>query len=276
MTHPGSRTTSDATSSTAAGATPPAKVPSGDMVAKALSLLDLLGEYPHGATLSDLSARSGFPLSTTHRLLASLARGGFASMADSDRRYHLGLRVFALGQQVAGARGFAGTVLPQMEWLSAQTQEAVLMSVLDGDSQLYVHYVPGPQQVGVIGERGRHGPLHCTAMGKVLVAFAPAEQSTRLVESVDLRPLGPRTITDRAAFRTEVETVRATGFAIADEEHELGIRAIGIPIVDIGDRLRAAISVAAPAYRCDVAQLKKFLPAMRTAADTIRTLLPSN
>src|SRR6478752_7402254 len=129
--------------------------PSTDMVAKALSLLDLLGDYPHGAALSDLATRSGFPLSTTHRLLASLIRGGFA-----------------------------GTVLPQMEWLSQQTDEAVLMSVLDGDHQLYVHYVQGPQQVGVIGERGRHGPLHCTAMGKGLLAYAPREQSERLVETI--------------------------------------------------------------------------------------------
>jgi len=252
------------------------KAPAGDMVAKALSLLDLLGEYPHGGSLSDLSARSGFPLSTTHRLLASLIRGGYASVQDSDRRYHLGLRVFALGQQVASARGFAGTVLPQMEWLAEQTAEAVLMSVLDGDSQLYVHYVAGPQQVGVIGERGRHGPLHCTAMGKVLVAFAPVDQSRRLVETIELRPLGPHTITDRDAFRAEIESVRTNGYAIADEEHERGIRAIGLPVIDSGNRLRAAISVAAPAYRCDVEQLKEFLPAMRTAAGTIRTLLPSS
>ena len=248
--------------------------PATDMVAKALSLLDLLGEYPHGATLSDLSGRSGFPLSTTHRLLASLIRGDFASLSDTDRRYHLGLRVFALGQQVASARGFTGTVLPQMEWLAEQTGEAVLMSVLDGDRQLYVHYVAGPQQVGVIGERGRHGPLHCTSMGKVLLAFAPAEQSARLVDTVELTRLGPNTITDRDAFRAEIATVRARGYAIADEEHETGIRAIGVPIVDSSGRLRAAISIAAPAFRCDVEQLTGHLPAIRTAADTITMLLP--
>jgi DNA-binding IclR family transcriptional regulator len=192
---------------------------------------------------------------------------------DSDRRYNLGLRVFALGQQVASARGFAGTVLPQMEWLSQQTEEAVLMSVLDGDHQLYVHYVPGPQQVGVIGERGRHGPLHCTAMGKVLLAFAPAEQSARLVETISLDRLGPNTITDREVFRTEIAAVRAQGFAVANEEHETGILAIGMPVIDSGGRLRAAISVAAPAFRCDLELLTTFLPAMRTAAETIRILL---
>jgi DNA-binding IclR family transcriptional regulator len=243
------------------------------MVAKALSLLDLLGDYPHGAALSDLATRSGFPLSTTHRLLASLIRGGFAAMSDADRRYHLGLRVFALGQQVATARGFAGTVLPQMEWLSQQTDEAVLMSVLDGDHQLYVHYVQGPQQVGVIGERGRHGPLHCTSMGKVLLAYAPREQSERLVETISLDRLGPNTITDRAEFRAEIAAVRSQGYAIANEEHETGILAIGMPIIDNGGRLRAAISVAAPAFRCDPDRLLSFLPAMRTAAETIRILL---
>ena len=247
--------------------------PSTDMVAKALSLLELLGDYPHGAALSDLANRSGYPLSTTHRLLASLIRGGFAAMSDADRRYNLGLRVFALGQQVASARGFAGTVLPQMEWLSQQTAEAVLMSVLDGDHQLYVHYVPGPQQVGVIGERGRHGPLHCTSMGKVLLAFAPQDQSERLVETISLHRLGPNTITDRAEFRTEIATVRTQGYAIANEEHESGIMAVGLPIIDNGERLRAALSVAAPAFRCDKDRLLSFLPAMRTAAETIQILL---
>jgi len=272
-------TTATAAADSASADTDPGAQPatraSGDMVAKALSLLDLLGEYPQGAALSDLATRSGFPLSTTHRLLASLIRGGFASLSDADRRYHLGLRVFALGQQVASARGFAGTVLPQMEWLSQQTGEAVLMSVLDGDRQLYVHYVAGPQQVGVIGERGRHGPLHCTSMGKVLLAFAPAEQSARLVDTVELTRLGPNTITDRDLFRAEISGVRTLGYATADEEHETGIRAIGMPILDIGGRLRAAISVAAPAFRCTAEQLTEFLPAMRSAADNIKILLPS-
>ncbi len=150
------------------------------------------------------------------------------------------------------------------------------MSVLDGEQELYVHYVAGPQQVGVIGECGRHGPLHCTSMGKVLLAFAPDAQTARLVDTVELTRLGPNTINDREQFRTEIASVRADGYAIADEEHETGIRAIGMPILDMGGRLRAAISVAAPAFRCNAAQLTEFLPAMRSAADNIKILLPGS
>lgn len=261
----------------AAPASPSAKRDGGptDMVAKALSVLDLLGEYPQGAGLSELSNRCGFPPSTTHRLLASLIRGGYAYLNDVDRRYYLGLQVFALGQRVASARGFAGTVLPQMEWLSQATEEAVLMSVLDGSHQLYVHYVAGPQQVGVIGEPGQRGPLHATAMGKVLVAFAPAEQSQRLQDTLELTALGPNTIVDRDEYRQEIQRIRTRGYAIADEEHESGIRAIAVPILDINGRLRAAISVASPAYRCDLERLTGFLPAINQAVTTIRTLLPA-
>lgn len=248
----------------------------GDMVAKALLLLDLLGDYPHGAGLSELAAKAGFPPSTAHRLLASLIRGGYAWLNDGDRRYYLGLQVFALGQRVASARGFAGTVVPQMESLSQATQEAVLMSVLDGNHQLYVHYVAGPQQVGVIGEPGQRGPLHATSMGKVLVAFAPPEQSQRLVDTLELTPLGPHTITDRDSYRREIDQIRIRGYAIADEEHESGIRAIGVPILDITGRLRAAISVAAPAFRCDLDRLTGFLPAINRTVSTIQTLLPAS
>lgn len=248
----------------------------GDMVGKALGLLDLLGDYPHGASLSELSGRSGYPLSTTHRLLASLIRGGYATLDEADRRYHLGLRVFALGHRVSTARGFSGVVLPQMEWAAAETQEAVLMSVLDTDRQLYVHYVPGPQQVGVVGERGRHGPLHCTAMGKVLVAFAPKSQSQRLVETIELTQLGPNAITDRDEFRAEIGLVRAQEFAVADQEHEAGIRAIAVPITDTSGSLRAALSIAAPTFRCSVDRLIEFLPVLHAAAATIRTLLPTS
>lgn len=103
-----------------------------------------------------------------------------------------------------------------------------------------------------------------------------AALSIRLVDTVELTRLGPNTIADREQFRTEIAGVRANGYAIAHEEHETGIRAIGMPILHIGGRLRAAISVAAPAFRRWAEQLTEFLPARRNAADNIKILLPSS
>lgn len=247
-----------------------------DMVGKALRLLSLLGEYPDGIGLSELARTAGFPVSTTHRLLGSLQQDGFVHSDPQSRRYALGLRLFELGQQVSHARGFAGVALPVMQRLSGHTGEPTLMAVLDGEEQVYVHAVGGRQQVQIRGEPGRRGPLHCTSMGKCLIAFAPPARRARLVAELPLPGLAPRTITTRAAFAAEIEAVGERGFAIADEEHEPGIRAVGVPVCGPDGVALAALSTAAPAYRMTVDQLTAYVPALRAAARELAALLPRN
>ncbi|MGH3495836.1 MAG: IclR family transcriptional regulator, partial [Sciscionella sp.] len=201
-----------------------------DAVGKALSLLTRLGDYPHGVVASDLARQSGFPLSTAHRLLGTLVRDGYAVFDQTSKRYTLGLRVFQLAQTVSQARGFTAMTRSVLEGVSATTKEATLLSVLDGDEQLYVCSIAGPQQVSVVGDPGKHGPLHCTSLGKTLIAFAPEEVRERLIAELPLARFGPNSITDRERFRAEIDAVRQRGYAVADEEHEIGIRAIGVPV----------------------------------------------
>src|SRR3954463_8717613 len=179
-----------------------------DMVGKALNLLGVLGEHPEGIAMAPLAREVGYPLSTVHRLLASLARDEFAEVDEHSKRWSLGLRVFQLGQRVSHARGFSGVALPILQRVTATTQEATLMAVQDGDHQLFVHYVEGPQQLSVIGEPGKLGPLHCTGQGKALVAFAAPAERERLVSELPLERRTDRTITDRDAFKAEIDTVR--------------------------------------------------------------------
>lgn len=246
-----------------------------DMVGKALSLLRLLGDHPEGAQAAVLAGESGLPLSTAHRLLGSLVRDHFVEFDARTRRYDLGLEVFALGQSLAQARGLAGTARPVLKDISQKTGEATLMAVRDGDQQLYVHHVSGPHHVTVIGRPGRHGPLHCTAQGKVLIAFAPSEVREELVQTLDLPPMTPNTITDRQQFREMIEEVRQRGFATADEEHEMQIRAVATVVEGPDHVARAAISVAAPAYRASLDQLLQHLPLLTAGARQIGTRLPT-
>ncbi|MBE9375279.1 IclR family transcriptional regulator [Saccharopolyspora sp. HNM0983] len=243
------------------------------MVARALHLLVLLGDEPRGATLSDLARRAGYPVSTTHRLLNSLAREQFAVL-DEQRRWGLGLRLFELGQRVLHARGFTEVVTPVLEAVSKRTGEPTLMSVLDGHDQLYVHYVEGVQQVQITGEPGRRGPLHCTSMGKCLVAFAPEQQREQLLAELELPACGPKTITDRAQFRAEIAQVRERGHALADEEHEPGILAVGVPVLNPGGTAVAALSSAAPSFRSSLDELRHCLPALHRAATELAVGLP--
>jgi IclR family acetate operon transcriptional repressor len=249
--------------------------PGTDMVGKALALLTRLADFPDGAQAAELARACVLPLSTAHRLLGSLVRDGFVEFDPQSRRYTQGLKVFVLAQSVAQARGLAGMARPVLEEVSTATGEATLMAVLDGDQQLYVHYVNGPQQVSVIGQPGAHGPLHCTAQGKVLVAFAPRAVREHLVETLELTSKGPNGITDRDRFREAIVEVRARGWALADEEHEAGIRAVAVPVLGPDGVAGAAISTAAPAYRASVAQLVNHLPLLVDGARRIAMRMPA-
>lgn len=250
----------------------PVPAPSRDMVGKALSLLTLLGEHPHGAVASALARESGFPLSTAHRLLGTLVREGYAKFDPTTRQYTVGLRIFQLAQTVAVAYGFAGMTRPILEGISAFTHEATLLAVLDGDRQLYVHTVQGPQQVRVVGEPGTHGPLHCAAVGKVLIAFSPTVVRDHLIGTLALDRFTARTITNREAFRREIDAVRERGYAVADEEHEAGIRAISVPIF-VNQQIVAAVATAAPAFRTSIDQLVQHVPQLEEAARSLSTVM---
>jgi DNA-binding IclR family transcriptional regulator len=246
-----------------------------DMVGKALGLLLLIGEAPlEGVVLSDLAKRTGFPLSTAHRLVGTLVRDGFVEFDEPTRRYRLGLASFRLAHRVASQRGFEGMALPILRQLTELTQETAVMAVRDGIHQLYIHHLQGPLQLNVIGEPGTLGPLHCTSTGKVLIAFAAPDVRRDLVENLELVRFGPNTITDRDAFAEEIENVRARGYALADQEHEDGIRAAACPVMSGSGVAKAAVSVAAPAFRRSREDMIGFVPALAAAARDLAILLP--
>lgn len=242
---------------------------------RAIRLLVLVGEHPHGITLSELARASGVPVSTAHRLVNSLCREGLVEFEAVGKRYKPGLRLFQLGQQAGQAYGFAGTALPVMQRVTRQTEEATLMSVLDGTRHLYVHYVDGPMPVGVRSEPGRHGPLHCTSMGKVLMAFASEDVRADLLDRVELTPYGPHSITDRDALREDVARAAERGYATADEEHHAGLRAVAVPILRPDGSLFAALSTAAPAFRRSLDDLVAMVPLLQAAASELGVRLPA-
>jgi DNA-binding IclR family transcriptional regulator len=246
-----------------------------NMLDKALDLLGEVGSIPAGQQAAELARDCDVPLSTAYRLLGSLVQRGYLELDKKTRQYRIGIGIFTLAQFVAQARGLTGVARPILEELAETTGEATLMAVRDGTHQLYVHYVQGPHSVAVIGRPGTLGPLHCTAQGKILVAMATAETREELIQTLELEQYGPNCITDRALFRAEIENIRQRGWAIADEEHQAGIRAVAAPVLRAGgDSARAAISIAAPTFRTDRDTLTRWVPELNRAATRIATLMP--
>lgn len=246
-----------------------------DMIGKALSLLVLLGDEPRGASAAELARRSDLPFSTAYRLLGSLTRDGFVDYEPEGRRYHLGLRVFQLGQRVSNHHGFAGTARPVLQRVTEGTGEATILSVRDQHRYLTVNKVDGPQMFRVTSDPGHLGQLHTTAVGKVLVAFAPEEEREALLAELELTPLTEHSITDREAFRAEIDRVRHQGFALMDEENEIGMRAIAVPVLAGHGGVLAALATAAPVFRMSVEQLQGAAPLLRDAAGELAARLPA-
>ncbi|WP_334173675.1 IclR family transcriptional regulator [Sinomonas sp.] len=250
-----------------------------DMVGKALSLLVMLGDAPGATTAADLSRRAELPFSTAYRLLQSLQRAGFVDFEPEGKKYSLGLRVFQLGLYVANSLGFAGTATPVLSRLTEKTQEASILAVQDEDRFLTVAKVEGPRTFRVTSDPGYRGHLHCSAVGKALVAFAPEEERERLVRSIELVPVAPKAITDRDEFSAEMARVRAQGYSLMDEENEVGMRAIAVPVLvepapGAPPAAIAAIACSAPTVRMTVDELVDQLPALREAADELAARLP--
>ncbi|WP_144672391.1 IclR family transcriptional regulator [Arthrobacter sp. U41] len=245
-----------------------------DMVGKALGLLVLLGDEPRGASAAELSRRAELPFSTTYRLLGSLTRDGFVDYEPDGRRYHLGLRIFQLGQRVSNHHGFAGTALPILRRVTEETGEATILSVRDGNHHLTVNKVDGPQTFRVTSDPGHLGALYTTSVGKALVAFADDATRSRLVDELELEPLTEFSITDREAFRAEIELVRQRGFAVMDQENELGMRAVAVPVFNAQGTAFASLATAVPVFRMSVEALVALVPLLQSAAAELAARLP--
>ncbi|WP_306636782.1 IclR family transcriptional regulator [Pseudarthrobacter siccitolerans] len=251
-----------------------AKADRTDMVGKALGLLVLLGDEPRGASAAEISRRAELPFSTTYRLLGSLTRDGFVDYEPDGRRYHLGLRIFQLGQRVSNHHGFAGAALPVLRRVTEQTGEATILSVRDGHHHLTVNKVDGPRTFRVTSDPGHLGALHTTSVGKALVAFADDAERQRLVEELELEPLTEYSITDRDAFRAEIEQVRSRGYALMDEENELGMRAVAVPVFNSQGHAFASLATAVPVFRLSVEALAAHVPLLQEAAAELSARLP--
>jgi DNA-binding IclR family transcriptional regulator len=226
-------------------------------VLKALDILECLASAKQPLSAQDVARLCGQSRPTAHRLLATLLARGYVKTVQDSAQYQLGSKIMSLSKDFLEHLDLPELARPSMRELSRITNETVHLGILDGAEMLYVAKVSSPQSVRMDCTVGTRNPLHCTAMGKALIASLPPGELDTLLGQITLAPRTPNTITDRAALEQHLEMVRAQGFAIDDVENEEGIRCVGAPIFDHMGRVSAAISVSGPAYRLSNAQLEK-------------------
>ncbi|MEO8907138.1 MAG: IclR family transcriptional regulator, partial [Microbacteriaceae bacterium] len=198
-------------------------------VARALEMLTALGSAPR--SLDELAETVGVHKSTVLRLLQTMEAERFV-MHDSAHRYRLGSRLFDLAQLSLEQRDVRAVARPYLERLNASTGQTVHLAAYESGEAVYIDKLDALQGVRMYSRVGLRAPVHCTAVGKVLIAALPVAVAEKIADTIDYPPMTPNTISSAAGFRAELERVRRAGYAEDHEEHEAFINCIAAPIRD--------------------------------------------
>ena len=227
---------------------------------RALDVLEGLAAAGGTASLSDVATACGLPLPTVHRLASTLADRGYLRRLP-DRRYCLGSRLVPLGAEAHALLG--ERAMPVLRVLAGLTGESANLAVLTQGRAEYVSQAQGRHAMRIFTEVGNRVELHCTGVGKALLAVLPPERASQLIATADLVAHTPATITDPAALQAELGLIRARGYALDEGEMEAGVRCVA---VGIGGAVPMAVSVSGPAARMTDALVEVALGGLRTAA----------
>lgn len=237
-------------------------------VANAIRLVKVFSEDEYEIGISNLARRLQLGKSTVHRLASTLIEADFLEKNPDTGAYRLGLALFELGALVRRKMDFANEARPYLKSLMEKTSETVHLAVLDHDSVLYINTIASRQAIRMSSTVGARVPSYCSSEGKVLLAFRPAEVVERRI-AAGLAAWTPKTITKPRELREELAAVRSRGYAIDDEQTELGLRSVAAPIRNHRGEAIAAISIAGPVPRVSKKVLQGYASDVVTAGNAI-------
>jgi IclR family pca regulon transcriptional regulator len=237
-------------------------------LARGLATIRAFGAGGSQLSVADVARLTGLPRASTRRCLHTLATLGYATATGG--RYELTPAILTLGEAYLSSMSVARVAQPVLERVSEELHESSSVAVLDGDEIVYVARAAARRILAISLAVGSRLPAACTSMGRVLLAAADAEDRGRFLRRVKLPRYTARTITDKSVLTAELDAVRMQGYAIVDQELELGLRSCAVPIARRDGTVVAALNVGAHAARADAATLRRdVVPLLRRAADEI-------
>lgn len=237
--------------------------------------LDVLDCFARRETwsLAELCVALGQNKTTVFRMLRTLEEFGYLTKDAATGRYALGLRLLSLGGAAVRQETLRWQALAPLQDLVRDTGETVHVGVLHRTEAVCVQAVEGTRLVRMHAFVGKRTPAHASALGKTVLAWRSEAEVRALFEGRMLQPFTPNTITDVEALVANLAATRARGYAMDEEEIELGLRCIGAPIFDGAGRASAALAVSVPATRLDAARIAALVPMVRGTAEQISRML---
>ncbi len=222
---------------------------------KMLDILETIRESRSGLSLADLARALGLPKPTAYRIVATLESRGYIARNPAGH-YLIARKLFDLQQDESEEQALLRAAQPVMARLVDSCRETVNLGILDAGEVVVISTVESPQTIRMSSKVGNRRYLHSTALGKVLLSGLPEKEVQRLIRIQGLPRLTPRTIVTRQALAAELDLVRRQGFAMDNEENEPDGRCLGAPVLGVGGRIVAALSISAPIFRMDMTRAR--------------------
>ena len=241
-------------------------------LARGLEVIESFEGHTEGQTVAEIARITGLSRAAVRRLMITLERLGYAEY--SGRVYRLKTRVLKLGFSYLTSTSLPTIAQPILERVTELVHESSSLSILDGDEIVYLARSAAKRVMSIGLSVGSRLPAYCTSMGRVLLAALRDVELAAYLDRVELKALTPKTVTDKSSMLEIIQSVRAQDYALTDEELELGLRSIAVPVRNRQNRTVAAINVGVHAARVSTAEMiERLLPILQENARTFVHLL---
>ena len=238
-------------------------------IIRAFNVLKVLQREKPRLKMSRLARELGLDRSTIYRILLSLEKTGLVQRDEGTGTYSLGLAAFEIGNAYLMQTDLIPVSKPIMTELASKVKETVHLAVLSDVEIVYLDKVDSPRALGVISKLGQRGPLHCTSLGKTLLAFQPEDEQARIVQKIKMTLFTSRTITSKQELIEKLKIIKKQGYALDRREIEEDVECIGAPILNHLGNAIAALSISGPQRKIGTPLEKQFIQDVVKAAATI-------
>jgi DNA-binding IclR family transcriptional regulator len=241
-------------------------VPAADRI---LTILELVAQSKRGLRLAEVAEQAKMPRSSAHCLLLTLERRGYLHRHEKSGRYMFGLKLFSLASYAINGLEVRELAAPHLAALMQQTGMTVHMAILEQHEPVLVSKVDAPGIFRLATWTGKRMDFHCTGVGKAIAAFLPEGRLDELIQVRGLPRHNENTIVSGRKLKQQLQQVRTCGYALDDEEEEIGLRCIGVPVFDHEGRVVAAVSVSGTVSQIHAENVDKLAERAKAAAASI-------
>lgn len=242
-------------------------------LARGLAVVRAFSDQRRSLTIAQISHKTGIPRAAVRRCLYTLKRLGYA---DSEaNNFFLKPKILSLGYSYLSSTPLTVSAQPCLNGISRALNESCSLAVLDNEEVLYVARSATSRVMSIALNTGSRLPAYCTSLGRVLLASLPEDAMQRYFDTVKLRAYTERTVVSVPRLREILSEVRVSGYSVVEEELEVGLRSIAVPVRGASGIVHASLNVGAQATRVSTRQMEEeFLPALLKGAQELSVLLP--